>query len=85
MMPGSQWHHRRRRAIKDEHRHCPCNGVWLCALCHAWVHQHPTEATELGLVLASVIAEPFVRPMRGFDGWWSVDCAGRMEALYEQP
>lgn len=57
-MPGNQWHHRRTRDVVDKHRHCPCNGVTLCLVCHAWVHANPLLALEQGWIVSSHVASP---------------------------
>lgn len=28
--------------------HDPENGLWVCALCHGWIHDNPKEARERG-------------------------------------
>lgn len=55
---GAEWHHRRTRRVFDSHQHCPCNGVWLCHDCHAWVHAHPLEAAHSGFWVSRHQAEP---------------------------
>lgn len=72
---GSQWHHRRSRAVVDEHVHCPCNGVWLCLDCHAWCHHEPFLARADGFVV-SRYASPLDRPMQTVYGLVSLDCTG---------
>lgn len=53
MMPRPRhWHHRRGRAVDDDHQHAPCNGVTLCRTCHEWVHQHPFLAKAKGWIVA---------------------------------
>lgn len=47
-----QWHHRRGRAVDDDHQHTPCNGITLCPTCHAWVHANPFEARAKGWIVA---------------------------------
>jgi hypothetical protein len=47
-----EWHHRRSRSVVDEHQHAPCNGLWLCSTCHAWVHAHPFEARAMGWIVS---------------------------------
>jgi hypothetical protein len=56
--PKGQWHHRRRRGVTGPHRHCPCNGVWLCNTCHVWVHQHPVEARDGGWIVSAYEEQP---------------------------
>jgi hypothetical protein len=57
-MPGSQWHHRRSRSVRDLHQHCPCNGVWLCRICHNWVHANPFMARRSGFIVSRHNPEP---------------------------
>lgn len=56
-MRGVDWHHRRTRSVRDEHTHCPCNGITLCGPgnnhgCHGWAHSNPAEAAEIGLIVS---------------------------------
>ena len=73
--PNGHWHHRRSRSIRDAHTHCPCNGVWLCPTCHAFVHAHPQQAREEGLI-APRSANPQAVPFRTPLGWRLPDCDG---------
>jgi hypothetical protein len=50
---GNEWHHRRRRGVRDEHTHAACNGVTLCSVCHAWCHANPTAAREKGWIVSA--------------------------------
>lgn len=63
LSPRGQWHHRRRRAVRDEHTHCPCNGVWLCITCHTWVHANPFMARQRGFIVSAHVSEPFGVPV----------------------
>lgn len=74
--PNGHWHHRRTRLVRDEHQHCPCNGVWLCPACHAWVHQHPAEAREAGLIVYRSVSEPATVPVTTPLGLRVHDCGG---------
>lgn len=56
--PGAQWHHRRSRSVVEQHRHCPCNGIWMCPTCHAWAHRHPTLAQDEGLIVPRYVTSP---------------------------
>jgi hypothetical protein len=89
--PGSQWHHRRGRSVKDLHRHCPCNGVWLCPTCHTWAHAHPEEAREEGFIVSRAESSPgrwglahyqgrFVRP--DCQGGWQTSERGDQDVLH---
>lgn len=61
--PRGQWHHRRTRSVIDSHTHCSCNGVWLCATCHRWVHANPVKAREDGFIVSRFTLEPASRPV----------------------
>lgn len=77
--PGRHWHHRRSRRRRGEHRHCPCNGVWLCPTCHEWAHKYPIAAKEEGYVIPTVVDEP---AQVTFLTWWGrvkVDCVGNID------
>lgn len=63
------WHHRRSKSIRDECVHESCNGVWLDAACHAWVHAHPFEARELGFIV-SRYKIPHEEPMKSAVFGW---------------
>ena len=65
---GSDWHHRRRRNVRDGHQHCPCNGVLLCRKDHQWVHAHPAEAKALGWIVVTTDIPASV-PVRTVWGW----------------
>lgn len=56
--------------------HCPCNGVWLCPPCHAWVHQHPEEARHTGFILSRHIDQPWEFAFKAPLGWRLPDCNG---------
>lgn len=57
---GLHRHHRRGRRVQDEHTHCACNLITLCAVCHAWVHANPRLATEQGYMLSRYTQKPFL-------------------------
>lgn len=75
--PGSQWHHRRRRAVVDEHRHAPCNGVWLCQSCHAYIHSHPIDGRMDGFIVPSVTDHPANVPVQTLWGLRWLTCDGK--------
>lgn len=66
--PGGEWHHRRGRRVKDDHTHCPCNGVYLCKRCHDQVHSKPVLAMVDGFIVRRHVTEPFSEPVLP---WWS--------------
>lgn len=57
------WHHRRTRRVRDEHTHCPCNGISLCTTCHAWVHANPRQAEKFGWLLSRYVQQPWKHPV----------------------
>lgn len=76
---NGQWHHRRSRRVVDEHRHHPCNGVWLCAGCHRQVHRQPEEESKAkaeGFVLSQWVANPGDLPVTTPWGVRTNDCDG---------
>jgi 5-methylcytosine-specific restriction enzyme A len=76
---GSEWHHRRSRSVKDEHRHCPCNGILLCHTCHAWVHANPFEARGKGWIV-SRYGDPTASQLHTARlGWIRLHCDGNYE------
>lgn len=74
--PTGHWHHRRGRAVRGPHQHCPCNGVWLCSTCHVWAHANPEQAREVGLIVPRFVLEPGTQPFRTPTGWVKPDCEG---------
>lgn len=75
-MKGTDWHHRRRRNIEDEHTHHPCNGVLLCRTCHGWVHANPFLARGSGLIVPTRIVAPGEVPVETYLGLLRFDCMG---------
>lgn len=67
-MHGTDWHHRRRRNVRDGHEHCACNGVLLCRADHKWVHDNPAEAKALGWIVLTTDLPASV-PVRTVWGW----------------
>lgn len=74
--PGSQWHHRRGRAVRGDHQHCACNGVWLCHECHRWAHDYPDEARRDGWIVTRDEEFPWMVPTLRFGQWWAQNCEG---------
>ena len=72
---GAHWHHRRSRRVVDEHTHCACNGVWLCARCHSWAHHHPTKAKAEGYIVPPQFF-PYLVPVWSFATWWLLNHTG---------
>lgn len=77
---GSDWHHRRRRNVRDGHEHCPCNGVLLCRVDHQWVHNHPAEAKAAGFIIPTTDLPASV-PVRTVWGWQMLGHAANAVAL----
>lgn len=79
-MPGNEWHHRRGRAVDDEHQHCACNGIVLCATCHRWVHSHPLIARIMGWIVSRAVRAPGTVPVSTQQhGWVLLSCDGETE------
>lgn len=79
---GAEWHHRRTRSVRDDHRHCPCNGVLLCSGCHQWVHAHPFEARQAGWIVSRHTVQPGLHPVHTLWGVRWHDCDG--DTTYER-
>jgi len=67
------------------HRHCPCNGIWLCHTCHKHLHKNPEQATRLGFIVTSYEAQPFNVPVWTTWGWRYHDCNGGFEWVENPP
>lgn len=74
--PGTDLHHRRKRSVKDEHQHCPCNLVTLCRTCHSWAHSQPVLSGEQGLIVATWIDNPTDALVKAWWGWIRMECDG---------
>lgn len=64
----------------DEHRHCACNGVWLCATCHSWAHNRPLRAKAEGYIVQPQFF-PYLVPVWAVDSWWMLDHDGNANAI----
>lgn len=73
--PGTDWHHRRSRSVRDSHTHCTCNGVTVCWLHHDEIHANPQHSRMVGWIV-SRWATPSVIPMEARDGTWLLTCDG---------
>jgi hypothetical protein len=62
--------------VSDEHQHCSCNGIWLCARCHEWVHAHPFEAKAKGWIVSRHQPLPGSVATVAYFGSIVLDCAG---------
>lgn len=80
---GYEWHHRRSRRVRADHRHCACNGLLLCRTCHSWAHANPDESQAVGSIVSQWVDEPFLVPLRTHSGWWQLRCDGRYRQLSE--
>lgn len=78
---GSQWHHRRKRSVKDEHQHCGCNGVLLCGTCHGWAHANPTLAKSTGFIVTQFASDPGQWPVKAWHGEVMLGCDGSLLAV----
>lgn len=74
--PCGHWHHRRSRSVRDEHVNCPCNGVWLDPVCHAWAHSNVVLSRAEGFVVSRSVADPSTVPFHTPAGWRLPDCSG---------
>lgn len=81
---NGHWHHRRSRRVKDQHTHCPCNGVWLCGPCHIDVHAHPAMAREGGWVLSQWVEEPGTVPIAGRTTPIRLGCLGGFTFVFDE-
>jgi hypothetical protein len=79
--PGVDWHHRRSRRVVLPHRHCPCNGLWLCRTCHDEAHAEPERARVNGVIVSQWMDEPSMVPVMDAHGWWQLLCNGKYEPL----
>ena len=76
---GQHWHHRRGRAVRDQHTHCACNGVLLCRTCHEWAHANPFEARRTGFIVSRSEPEPRTVQVEAFYGALFLTCEGMVE------
>lgn len=75
-MNGNQVHHRRGRSVSDEHQHCVCVCVTMCAVCHAWVHANPSLAMKEGWLVLRSETKPWAVPMNWFGDYAFLLCTG---------
>lgn len=75
-MPGTDWHHRRSRRVRDDHTHCSCVGVWSCRTCHGWIHAHPDAAITEGLIVSQWVTDPWTVPFESRGMTLYADCSG---------
>lgn len=80
-MPGSHWHHRRSRNVKDQHTHCPCNGVLLCGTCHQWAHANPFQARKEGWIISRYTDRPETVPVQTKWGGRTHNCDAGFETV----
>lgn len=77
---ASDYSHRRTRAVRGEHQHCPCNALAACRTCHRRMHDGPEAARFRGWHVSSAEAEPgsvpVYLPFR--QGWFLLGCDGSM-------
>ena len=83
-MRGMEWHHRRSRSVRDDHTHCPCNGITLCGRGntsgdHGWAHTNAFEARAKGLIISKHDQRlPFEVPVLTHNGWVLLGCTGEV-------
>lgn len=70
--------------MRDEHTHCPCNGVLLCNTCHEWVHRHPFDARGQGLIVSRAERNPGAVPVTAYYGTLRLECDGNFEYVHEE-
>jgi hypothetical protein len=66
-------HHRQKRITGGDRL---ANIVALHTACHAWVHAHPAEARESGLIVSSYAADPSEVPVMIGGTLWLLDDEG---------
>lgn len=70
--------------MRDDHQHCACNGIWLCATCHRWVHANPFEARQHGWIVSRHQSDPSSEPVLTAQfGWVFLDHTGGYEYVPE--
>ena len=79
-------HHRKLRSrCSGPELHSPSNLILLCGsgntFCHGWVHAHPEQATQLGLMVHSW-DNPAQVPVKTFrDGWIQLNNDGSYQEV----
>ncbi len=63
---GSQAHHVTRRSQGGTNE--PANLLFVCLWCHEWIHRHPAEARERGLLAASTTGSRDSGSLQDSDG-----------------
>lgn len=69
--------------MKDQHQHCPCNGAWLCHICHEWCHKNPAAARDEGFMVSRHHAEPGSVPVVAYFGTLLLGCDGGFDYYIE--
>ena len=75
-MRGQHLHHRRTRAVVDEHQHCCCNLVLLCTRCHQWAHGQPFLARADGIIVSKYALDIEAESVTAVSGSMHLDCQG---------
>ena len=73
---GAEYSHRRTRTVRDAHTACPCNALWSCRTCHAWLHKNPSAALEEGVMLSRYTEAPYAVAVVTIAGLVVLDCEG---------
>lgn len=84
-------HHRRNRGMggssKRPHTDCSCNLLVVCGngtvMCHGWITEHPTTASQRGLTVSKYRDEPWRDKVKLHDGWFILRCDGSRSGLAE--
>lgn len=71
-------HHRQKRVTGGDRL---ANIVGLHTVCHAWVHAHPAESRDSGLIVSSYAADPAEVPVWIGGVRWLLDDEGGRERV----
>lgn len=77
--PNGQAHHRRSRRVVGPHRHCVCNGMWLCRTCHTQVHGNVNQSRKEGWIVSQWAKQPAEIPVTTTWGKRFHDCDGHYQ------
>lgn len=61
-------HHRRSRAVRDDHTHCLCVLIHLCRTCHNRAHASAVVYRDLGLIVPRHVSDPWNTPFLHWSG-----------------
>lgn len=60
---GSEFSHRRTRAVRGEHAHAAENALWACRTCHDRMHRNPEVARANGWHVSRYVEDPGTVPV----------------------